>query len=115
MDTDNDTIVKLRAGDSGEEPEYQISIAEGEISELIRNTTEDREDPEITIDIARVKSKCLKKVVDFMQHYNKEKMKEIPTPLGGSSFNEVCSQRVVVGLKLDATVGTPRLHTATAA
>ena len=43
----------------------------------------------LEIEITRVKGPCLAKVVDFMKHYKGEKMKTIPTPLGGSSFNEV--------------------------
>jgi Skp1 family, tetramerisation domain len=82
------TIVKLRCI-TDEEKEYAISLEEGEISELIRNTTEDREDAEIEIDIPRVKSWCLGKVVEFLKHYKEEKMKDIPTPLRGSSFAEV--------------------------
>jgi hypothetical protein len=59
---------------------------------VLLNDMPREEDSDITsIDIARVNSDCLEKVVDFMKHYAEEEMKEIPTPLGGSSFEEVSS------------------------
>ena len=88
---DSDTIVKLKCtGD--EEQEFEITLEEGDISELIRNTTEDREETEIEIEIARVKRECLAKVVEFMKHYKEDKMKEIPSPLDRLTFNEVCGR-----------------------
>ena len=46
-------------------------------------------------------SDCLEKVVEFLKHYKEEKMKDIPTPLGGSSFNEVSEASGCVVWNLD--------------
>ena len=78
-------IVKLRSRD---DVVFEVNEGASKISELLCDTP--RESDEVTeILIARVASGCLEKVVAFMQHYEEEPMKEIPTPLGGSSFNEV--------------------------
>jgi len=86
-----DTIIKLRSSPDGdrESMEFEITLEEGEISDLIRDATEDRTESEIEIEISRLKPKCLEKVVEFMKYYPQEKMKEIMTPLNGSTFNEV--------------------------
>jgi hypothetical protein len=82
---ESDTIVKLMS----EEQVFEITPEEGEISVLIRNTVEDREETEIEVPIDRVKPACLAKVVDFLKHHKEEKMREIPTPLDFPTFNEV--------------------------
>ena len=68
---------------------FEITAKEGKIAQLILDATDENDDEEAEIVIARVGPECLGKVVDFMKHYAVEKMKEIPTPLGGSTFNEV--------------------------
>ena len=86
---DSERIVKLKCmGD--EERVFEITFDEGGISDLIRNTTEDREENEIEIPIDRVNPACLAKVVDFLKHHNEETMREIPTPLDAPTFDEVC-------------------------
>ena len=108
MNTENDndetTMIKLRsmADEDGNTEVFDISMAAAKISDLIRDAAgvEDREDDDdddedetpLEIEVSRVKGPCLAKVVDFMKHHHEEKMKEIPTPLGGSSFNEVRRQ-----------------------
>lgn len=103
-DSEDTTMIKLRsmADEDGNTQVFDISMAAARISDLIRDAAgepEDREDddddvdnPPLEIEVARVKGPCLAKVVDFMIHHHEEKMKEIPTPLGGSSFNEVMDQ-----------------------
>lgn len=100
-DSEDTTMIKLRsmADEDGNTQVFDISMAAAQISDLIRDAAgepEDREDDDddgdnapLEIEVSRVKGPCLAKVVDFMIHHHEEKMKEIPTPLGGSSFNEV--------------------------
>ena len=59
------------------------------VSVLLMDMPREEDSDTTSIDITRVNSECLGKVVDFMVHYAEEEMKEIPTPLGGSSFEEV--------------------------
>ena len=100
MNTDNDndkTMIKLRsmADEDGNTQVFEISLKAAQISDLILNAhgddddDDDDDDTPREIEVPRVKGNCLAKVVDFMKHHHVEKMKEIPTPLGGSSFDEV--------------------------
>ncbi|MGK3745329.1 MAG: hypothetical protein ACI90V_012190 [Bacillariaceae sp.] len=114
MDTDNatanasenDTMIKLKSAPdegTGESQIFEISLAAAGLSDLVVDAAGDVEEdddddddddnaknkPPLEIDISRVKGPCLAKVVDFMKHHHTDKMKAIPTPLGGSSFNEV--------------------------
>jgi hypothetical protein len=112
MDTDNananaaennDTMIKLISAEdeSGESQVFEISLAAAGLSVLVVDAAGDVEEdddddddngrnrPPLEINISRVKGPCLAKVVDFMKHHHTDKMKAIPTPLGGSSFNEV--------------------------
>jgi hypothetical protein len=78
-------IIRLKSSD---DEVFELTELAASISELIEDAP--REEDEVTeIEIARVKSPCLAKVVEFMKHYNEEKMKESPTPLGGATFDEV--------------------------
>ena len=86
---ESETIVKIKCADD-EERVFEITLEEGEISELIRNATEGREDAVIEVPIDRVKAACLAKVVEYLKHYKEENMREIPTPLDFPTFNEVC-------------------------
>merc|ERR1712150_49771 len=88
MEDEGNEIIKLRSSD---DKVFEVIERAAKISELVEDSP--REEDEITeIEIARVKSPCLAKVVEFMKHYDEEKMKEIPTPLGGATFNEVMDQ-----------------------
>lgn len=96
-DADDTTMIKLRSmpDEHGNTEVFDISLAAAQISDLIRDASgdpaedDDDDDDRPPLDVLRVKGPCLAKVVDFMRHHHVEKMKEIPTPLGGSSFNEV--------------------------
>jgi Skp1 family, tetramerisation domain len=95
-DMDN-VMLRLRSmpDENGVSRDFEISYGAAKLSELIKDSVgEEIEDDDAAvqeIDVPRVKGDCLEKVVAFMKHYKEEPMKEIPTPLGGSSFNEVSS------------------------
>jgi hypothetical protein len=80
--------------------EFELPVAAAALSEYVlnacgRGTEEDDEnepEPESefeNVDVLRVTSGALSKVVDFLKHYKEEPMKGIPTPLGASTFDEV--------------------------
>ena len=110
MNDDDDTrMIKLRSmeDENGETQVFIMSMAAAQISDFIKNAPgverdDDDDDDDgddakgdgepLEIHVTRVKGPCLAKVVDFMKHYHEEAMKEIPTPLGGSSFDEVSKQ-----------------------
>ena len=79
-------IIKLKSKD---EQVFELSADAAELSDLVKDSLGEDNDDNDVIEILRVSSDCLSKVVEFLKHYKEEKMKEIPTPLGGSSFNEV--------------------------
>lgn len=74
---------------SKEGDEIHIDAKVAKLSELISTTLEEGDD---TVHIPRVSSTCLRKVIQFLEHYKVQTMKEIPTPLGGTSFNEIVEQ-----------------------
>jgi hypothetical protein len=100
MDELDSVMIRLKSmpDEQGNQREFEITYGAAKLSELIRDSVgDDFEDDEVMpeIDVPRVKGDCLEKVVDFMKHYKEDPMKEIPTPLGGSSFNEVsCGQHL---------------------
>ena len=109
MDVEQENkMIKLRSmpDENGETQVFEIPYAAAMISDLVKDAIGDNEDEdddddeeETTVrevEVPRVKGPCLAKAVDFMKHHHIEKMKEIPTPLGGSSFNEVCPSIVVL-------------------
>lgn len=101
MTVNNDTKVVLTSmeDEKGNKRSFEISYDAASLSEYVRDSyVEPESDIEkVEIPVLRVKGDCLEKVVDFMVHYHEEKMKDIPTPLGGNSFNEV-SAGVGVGV-----------------
>lgn len=86
MEDEGDNIIRLRSKD---DKVFELTERAASISELISDSPREDDDEVTEIEIARVKSECLEKVVEYMKHYGEEKMNEIPTPLGGSTFNEV--------------------------
>mmetsp|Transcript_39082 Transcript_39082/g.94503 ORF Transcript_39082/g.94503 Transcript_39082/m.94503 type:complete len:143 (-) Transcript_39082:410-838(-) len=89
MTDEGNGIIRLRSSDG---KVFELTESAAEISELLKDSPREEDDEVTEIDIVRVASQCLEKVVEFMKHYDEEKMKEIPTPLGGSTFNEVMDQ-----------------------
>ncbi|CAJ1935995.1 unnamed protein product [Cylindrotheca closterium] len=89
MQDEGNGIIRLRSCD---DKVFELTESAAEISELLKDSPREEDDQVTEIDIVRVASPCLEKVVEFMKHYDKEKMKEIPTPLGASTFNEVMDQ-----------------------
>jgi len=113
-DSEDTTMIKLKSmmDENGNFEEFDISMAAAKISDLIRDARGDPDDDEddedkapLELTVTRVKGPCLKKVVDFMNHHHIEKMKEIPTPLGGSSFNEVMDQEWYQNFVNDENLG----------
>ena len=88
-DIEDDRNITLKSKDG---KEFVLPADAAQISELVKESLSDSEE-EIVVEILRVSSDCLEKVVDFLKHYKEEKMKDIPTPLGGSSFNEVREEK----------------------
>lgn len=117
VDSDDNTMIKLLSmkDESGNPQVFEISMAAARISEFIRDAygdAGDREDDDddddsnpVEIEVPRVRGPCLKKVVDFMKHHHEEAMKEIPTPLGGSNFNEVMDQKWYQDFVSDENLG----------
>ena len=97
---DENRVIKLKSKD---EQVFELPAEAAEISDLVKDSLGDSDDD--VIEILRVSSECLQKVVEFLKHYHEEKMKEIPTPLGGSSFNEVCSIVALMTSKVLVRVG----------
>lgn len=115
MATDDDRMIKLKSmpDENGETRTFDISLAAATLSDLVKdasgiledNDDDDDEDKILEIDVTRVKAPCLAKVVDFLNHHHEEKMKTIPTPLGGSSFNEVMDQEWYQNFVSDENLG----------
>lgn len=110
--TDDDTMIKLKSAqdENGESKVFEISLAAAILSDLVTDAAGDDDDDDndskpLEIDITRVKGPCLAKVVDFMKHHHEDKMKAIPTPLGGSSFNEVMDQEWFQNFVSDENLG----------
>jgi len=53
---------------------------------------DDNGNPE-DVDIIKVDSSCLEKVVEFLKHYDDEPLKEIKTPLEENTFDGVVKQK----------------------
>lgn len=82
-------IVKLR---SSQEVEFELPVKAAMVSELVKDSIENEDDETQTVDVIRVSTDCLSKVVDFLKHNDEEQMLEIPTPLNGNTFEEVMTQ-----------------------
>ena len=100
---DNDDVfVELVSLD---DKHFQIPVAAAKHAKLVRRSLggdddDDDDNFEIvgskTVDLLRVRGEALQRVVDFLNHYHTQPMREIPTPLGSHSFDEVGSTRLDV-------------------
>jgi len=98
--SDGDATIRVTTVDGGE---FELPMAAARISQLLNDSMPERDeddddDEEVeegekvpSIELLRVSSECLQKVVDFMVQYHNEPMNPIPTPLGASRFEEVSS------------------------
>jgi hypothetical protein len=70
-----------------------LSVA-AKLSQLVSDATEKFDDQDTTpdVEILKVESECLKKVVEFLEHYDKEPLDEIKTPLNDNTFEGVVKQ-----------------------
>jgi len=112
--TDDDTMIKLKSAqdENGETQVFEISLGAARLSDLVIDAAgdddgddDDDNKKQLEIEVTRVKGPCLAKVVDFMKHHHEENMKAIPTPLGGSSFNEVMDQEWFQNFVSDENLG----------
>ena len=64
------------------------------LSQLVSDATEKFSESESTppVEILKVESECLAKVVEFLNHYEKEPLEEIKTPLADNTFEGVVKQ-----------------------
>ena len=97
MDTSNEDgpSVKLISRDG---VEFTLPYKAAKLSHTVKDAqgidddTEDPEKPE-DVNILNVDSQCLEKVVEYLNHYMKEPMEEIKTPLEENTFEGVVKQQ----------------------
>ena len=92
MTDEDNRIIRLKGAET--EREFEIAARAAKLSELVSDSLgEGDDDAEPVIDLlGRVSTDTLEKTVEIMNHYFEEQMNDIPTPLGGSSFNEIVEQ-----------------------
>uniref|UniRef100_A0A7S2H6U7 E3 ubiquitin ligase complex SCF subunit n=1 Tax=Helicotheca tamesis TaxID=374047 RepID=A0A7S2H6U7_9STRA len=85
--------IKLR---SKEREVFELSSAAAKLSKLIEEMNEDNEDSddneEQIVDIVKVKSECLKKVVEFCEHHVSEPLNPITHTMDADTFDEIVTQ-----------------------
>mmetsp|Transcript_28725 Transcript_28725/g.43088 ORF Transcript_28725/g.43088 Transcript_28725/m.43088 type:complete len:173 (-) Transcript_28725:74-592(-) len=89
----DDRIVKVRSSD-GEVFEMNANAAK--LSKVIAaavfdDDADDDADNEI-VDIPKVKSECLRKVIEFCEHYVKDPLNQITHTMEADSFDEIVTQ-----------------------
>lgn len=92
MADEDNRVIRLKGAET--EREFMITARAAQLSELVRNSLDDGDDDsDSVIDLlGRVSTDTLAKIVEFMNHYDEERMNDIPTPLPGISFNEIVEQ-----------------------
>eukprot|EP00566_Odontella_aurita_P026471 CAMPEP_0113542190 /NCGR_PEP_ID=MMETSP0015_2-20120614/9465_1 /TAXON_ID=2838 /ORGANISM="Odontella" /LENGTH=177 /DNA_ID=CAMNT_0000442211 /DNA_START=308 /DNA_END=838 /DNA_ORIENTATION=- /assembly_acc=CAM_ASM_000160 len=95
-ETVDERVVKLRSKDGDE---FELSAKAAKLSALIKTSIEcdeedeDEDDQEpIVVDMLKVESSCLEKVVEFLEHHSEDPMDAIETPLNGNTLDEVVKQ-----------------------
>jgi hypothetical protein len=82
-------------------PLHTYQTFSAKLSQLVADATEkfesdcddDTNDKPTPVDILKVESDCLDKVVEFLNHYEKEPLEEIVTPLADNTFEGVVKQQ----------------------
>ncbi|ACI65657.1 predicted protein [Phaeodactylum tricornutum CCAP 1055/1] len=87
---------------SNDKQEFDLPFEAAKTAGLVEDFFESSDDNEENNDggkpnrremeFPRVEGRILSLIVDFLKHHNEEQMKEIPVPLGGSTFDEVMDQ-----------------------
>lgn len=68
-------------------------LLKAKLSQLVFDASENKEDDDDSdVPIIKVESECLKKVVEFLKHYEQEPLNEIKTPLEDNTFEGVVKQ-----------------------
>lgn len=81
-----------------DESNYSLDAAPlaAKLSQLVSDATEKLEDDPSSeshdVEILKVESECLQKVVEFLNHYEEEPLVEITTPLRDNTFEGVVKQ-----------------------
>jgi S-phase kinase-associated protein 1 len=87
--TTDDDVVTLRSKDG---QEFTLSQDAASLASLVNDAFSDGDEDIEMVDVLRVNSDTLEQVVLFLKHYKEEAMDEIPTPLNGTSFEEIVAQ-----------------------
>ena len=71
---------------SRDDQKFELPLNAARLSEMVNNALnldageDDNEDEDLRpVEILRVTAECLEKVVDFLKHYNEDKMTDIPS------------------------------------
>lgn len=102
--TENDTdqtppaVDKIITLISRDRETFQLPKSAAVLSGFIEDTLDiddEEEEPEVyhSVNVLRVDGECLKKVVDFLIHFQQDPLPEIHQPLTGNSLNEVRTNR----------------------
>ena len=89
--------IRLRSKDGDA---YEIEERAAKLSKFVETTIDCDDDGEehaddedmIEVPILKVSSNCLSKVVQFMEHYDEDPLKEIKTPLEGEDLDTIVKQ-----------------------
>jgi len=71
------------------------TYAAASLSQVVKDAQACEEDENASpedVELIKVESACLEKVVDFLKHHEIEPMNEITTPLSGNTFDGVVTQ-----------------------
>jgi len=90
----DDRIVKLRSEDGGV---FEINANAAKLSKLIAEAVFDDDDADgdaddEIVDIPKVKSECLRKVIEFCEQHVKEPLNPITHTMEADSFDEIVTQ-----------------------
>mmetsp|Transcript_22235 Transcript_22235/g.45007 ORF Transcript_22235/g.45007 Transcript_22235/m.45007 type:complete len:172 (-) Transcript_22235:314-829(-) len=92
-ETDSRTVKLIsREGDA-----YELPAEAAKLSKLVKDAIDcenddDDEEGVGEVVIAKVKSDCLRKVVEFLKHYAEDPMTEIESPLKGETILEIVQE-----------------------